>query len=95
MGEPGTGQVGAGQVCTSRFGKCQVRTGQERTSQGGQVCTGQNGQRTWDSSVALLSPTCFKFLLLIIRKSQEVSFHHVHPVKNTSPSKKIGPPRTE
>ena len=69
MGEPGTGQVGAGQVwagqvCTSRFGTCQVRTGQERTSQGGQVCTGQNGQSTWDSSVALLSPTCLKISYL-------------------------------
>ena len=64
MGGPGTGQVGARQigarqVCTSRFGTCQVRTGQEMTSQGGQICTGQNSQSTGDSSVALLSPTCF------------------------------------
>ena len=52
-GQVRTGQVGTGQVCTSRFMTVQVRKGQVKTSQAGQVSTGQNGQ-------VLLSPTCLQ-----------------------------------
>ena len=64
-GQFGTGQFGTGQVCTSRFRTIQVRIGQVNTSQAGQVSTGQNGF-TWDSSVALLSPTCYYLISGII-----------------------------
>ena len=59
-GQVRTGHVGTGQVCTSRFRTVQVWTGQVKTSQAGQVSTGENGQvllgtGVWPYSVLLVS----------------------------------------
>ena len=54
MGEPGAGQGGTGQVRTGQVGTGQVKT---RTSWSSQ-CKLKWSSLTWDSSVALLSPTC-------------------------------------
>ena len=43
MGEPGAGQGGTCQVCTSQFGTVQARIGQVKTSQAHQVRAGQGG----------------------------------------------------
>ena len=68
MGEPGAGQGGTCQVCTSRFGTVQARIVQVKTSQAhqvrtGQVSAGQNGQillgtRVWPYSVLLVINNC-------------------------------------
>ena len=70
MGEPGTGQVGAGQVgtdqvCTSRFGTCQVKT-----SRAGQVCKGQNGQ-------VLLGTQVWLYSVLLVVLSYETHFAQI------------------
>ena len=55
MGEPGAGQGGTGLVRTGQVGTGQVKT---RTCWSSQ-CKLKWSSFTWDSSVALLSPTCF------------------------------------
>ena len=85
MGEPGavrggagqvvTGQVGTGQVSTSWFGTVQVRTGEVKTSQAGQVSTGQNGHvllgtRVWPYSVLLV------ILCVLTILDPELKFQH-------------------
>ena len=64
-----TGAVRTGQVRTGQIRTGQVMTGQIRTGQVkiGQVRTVQVRTYTWNSSVALLSPTC----LFIINGPQD------------------------
>ena len=62
-----TGAVRTGQVRTGQIRTGQVMTGQIRTGQVkiGQVRTVQVRTYTWNSSVALLSPTCSCVLSII------------------------------
>ena len=55
MGVLGASQDGRGQVNTSRLGTIQVRSGQVKTSQGGQNGQVLLGTRVWPYSVLLVS----------------------------------------
>ena len=71
MGEPGADQGGTGQVRTAQVGTGQVRTSPFRTvqvrkdkSSWSSQCRLKWSSFTWDSSVALLSPTCYIGLVI-------------------------------
>ena len=66
-GQVRTGHVGTGQVCTSRFRTVQVWTGQVKTSQAGQVSTGENGQ-------VLLGTGVWPYSVLLVLDVQTWSF---------------------